>query len=116
MRKFLSLLAVCFTISFLPGCEQLGLNKASSIEEKIAYGYSSIASIRSTTADLLTAKRIQVEDAKMVQAMADNARTSLDIAKGAVQNGRPKDAQAALNLATKVLVELQVFLTEKEQK
>lgn len=114
MRKLLTLISVFAVFSFLPACEQLGLQKAQSLDQQIAYAYSTVASVRSTTADLLIAKTIKVEDAKVVQSMADNVRASLDIARGAIKDGKPKDAQAALNLANSVLSQIQTYLAARK--
>lgn len=114
MKKLLSIIMLLTAVSFLPACETLGLAPAQNVGQQIAYGYSTLASVRSTTADLLVAKTIKVEDAKMVQALADDARVSLDIARNAIANGLPKDAQAALTLATSVLQQLQKYLAARK--
>jgi hypothetical protein len=113
MFKSLRLLFVFVVIGFLPACADLGISTPQSFEQQIAYGYSTVASIRSTAADLLVAKRISVNDAKVVQSMADQARASLDIARVASTNSKPKDAQESLLLAQGVLTQLQTYLTSK---
>jgi len=114
MKKLLSLLFFITAVSFVPGCAQLGLAPAQSLEQQVAYGYTTLASVRSTTADLLTAKVIKVEDAKMVQGMADQARAALDIARSSIAAGIPKDAQSALSLANNVLGQIQTYLAKRK--
>lgn len=114
MRKLLLLIGLISTVSFMPSCAQIGLAPAQSVEQQIAYGYTTLASVRSTTADLLTAKTIKVDDAKMVQGMADQARAALDLARVAVSAGIPKDAQSALTLANSVLSQINTYLATRK--
>ncbi len=114
MKKLLSFLFFLTTVSFVPGCAQLGLAPAQSIDQQIAYAYTVNASVRSTAADLLTAKTINMADAKMVLSMTDQVRSALDIARVAVAAGIPKDAQSALTLANDVLTQVQVYLAKRK--
>lgn len=114
MRKFLAFIVSLAAFSLLPACAQLGLQKAQSLDQQIAYGYSTLGSVRSTTADLLIAKTIKKDDAIAVQNMANTVRSFLDIGQGAVKDGRPKDAQAALNLANSVLTQIQTYLAARK--
>lgn len=114
MKKLLTLLGLITTLGFMPGCASLGLAPAQSIEQQIAYAYTTNAGVRSTAADLLTAKTINATDAKMVLSMTDQVRAALDIAKSAVTAGLPKDAQSALTLANSVLSQVQAYLAKRK--
>lgn len=112
MKRLTHAVAVLFIVA-LAACAQLGAPQPENLQQSIAYGYSSVASVRNTAAGLLNAKTISVADAKMVQSMADQARTALDLASVASVAGKPADANSALQLATQVLTHLQTYLKTK---
>lgn len=87
--------------------------KPPSLSEQIAYGYGTVASVRSTAAGLLSRGQITVPQAKNVQAQADVARLGLDQARVALGNGLPQDAQSQLTLAVQVLTALENYLKQK---
>jgi hypothetical protein len=110
MKKLIQAVVVLFIVA---ACAQLGAPPAENVQQSIAYGYSSVASVRNTAAGMLSAKTINVNDAKMVQNLADQARTALDLAAEASKAGKPADAASALQLATQVLTQLQTYLKSK---
>ena len=114
MRHHLSSFIAVLALAAIAACAQLGAPAPANLQQSIAYGYSSVASVRTTAATLLTAKTISVTDAKMVQATADQARTALDLATEASKAGKPADAQSALTLATQVLTQLEAYLKTKK--
>ena len=75
-----SLATIAVTL-LLSGCQSLGLQSATTFNEKIASGYASIAAIRDTAATLLTAKQLNLDTAKSVQKQADQLRALLDAAR-----------------------------------
>lgn len=99
-----------YLVAMLTACAQLGAPAPENLQQSIAYGYSSVASVRTTAAGLLTSKTISVNEAKMAQSMADQARAALDLAAEASKDARPVDATSALQLATQVLTQLQAYL------
>lgn len=98
------------------GCESLGLAPAKTFDQQLAYGYSTVASIRQSAANALTTKTIKVEDAEQVQKLADQARAGLDAARGANVRGDTSTAIGQLQLANSVLTQLAVFLQSKGVK
>ena len=95
------------------GCTALGLAPAKSFDQQLAYGYSTVASIRQSAANALTTGVIKVEDAEQVQKLADQARAGLDVARGASFKGDMTTAVGQLQLANNVLTQLAVFLQSK---
>lgn len=112
MKKLYHAVAVLFIVA-MAACAQLGAPAPENLQQSIAYGYSSVAGVRNTAAGLVSSKTISVADAKMVQTMADQARTALDLAAEASKAGKPADASSALQLANTVLTQLQTYLKSK---
>jgi hypothetical protein len=84
-----------------------------TFNERLAYGYASVAASRNTAASMLERGRISKEEGKQVQALADQARASLDIAKGLAGKGDIKGAEGQLQLALTVLTQLEAYLKGK---
>lgn len=115
--KFLSYaalltLAAAFIVATLPGC--VSLEAPKSFNEKLAYGYASVAASRATAASMLERKRITVEEAQKAQALANQSRTALDLAKGTYATGDVSTAQGQLDLALTVVTNLEAFLKGKQ--
>lgn len=111
--KALGLVAI---VLLLTGCESLGLAPAKTFDQQLAYGYSTVASIRQSAANALTTGTIKVADAEQVQKLSDQARAGLDAARGASLQGDMKTAVGQLQLANSVLTQLAVFLQSKGVK
>lgn len=75
----ISLLALACII--LAGCAALGLTKANSADQRVAYAYAQVSASRTEAAHLLDAGKISVATAQQVQNSADLARQSLDTAR-----------------------------------
>lgn len=92
----------------------VSLEAPKSFNERLAYGYASVAASRATATAMLERGRITVADARNAQALADQSRTALDIARGAFTSGDLSTAESQLNLALSVLTSLEAFLKEKQ--
>lgn len=92
----------------------VSLEAPKSFNDKLAYGYGSVSATRNTAAALLERKRISKDDAIQVQALADQARTGLDAARGTASSGDLATAQGQLQLALDVLTKLEAYLATKE--
>ena len=103
--------AFFLALGILQACSQIGLAPAQTFDQKLAYGYSALASVRTSTANALTAGQIKVADAKQVQDLADQSRTLLDAADVAQKGGDTTTAAGKLQLATTILTQLQAYLT-----
>lgn len=97
----------------LAGCASIATPK--SIDQQIVYAYSTLASVRTATANLLNRGSIKVEDAKTVQAKADAARDLLDTAQRFVREDTPEKGYDTLMLAQKIIFELEAYLKEREK-
>ena len=82
-------------------------------QQSIAAGYATAAAVRATAADLLIAKTITADDARMVQGLADEARAALDLAQTYTRAGDHAGAGRALELATAVLSRVQGYLKNR---
>lgn len=94
----------------LAGCASLGLEPAKTFDQQLAYSYAQVASIRTSAANALTTGVIKVEDAKQVQALADQARAGLDAARAAQGIGDTQTALGRLQLANSILTQLAAYL------
>jgi hypothetical protein len=97
----------------MAGCTTLGLEPASTIEERIAYAVSQNAGLRQAAANSLDAGEITKSDAQSVLKITDEVRTALDAARTAANLGDMDTAEARLQLASAILVELQKFLRKQ---
>ena len=118
-------LLVALTLFFYAACAQVGMAPAQSVAEQIGYGYGTVAAVRTSTAQALTAGTIKVSDATQVQTIADQARALLDGAKAALPKPCPPTgpcvqdtttAAGKLALATSMLTQLQTYLTTLKGK
>lgn len=108
------IVAILFLL--LSGCAQLGLAPAKSFDQNVAYGYSTLASVRVSAAQALKTGVIEKDDAERVLALSDQARSGLDAARGAWVAGDTQTALGRLQLANSVLTQLAVFLQDKGVK
>jgi hypothetical protein len=65
----------------LAGCASLGMPTPKSYTERLASGYSSVASVRTSATILLNGGVIGSSDAENIQKQADVAREGLDVAR-----------------------------------
>lgn len=110
MLKRLKFTAAVFTLTFAAACAQTGLVAPGTFNENVAYGYSTLATVRVAAASALTSGVIGTTDAEQVQRLADEARLALDAARTVGAGGDLATAQAKLALANGVLTQLQQFL------
>lgn len=65
----------------LQGCQSLGIPVAKSFSERLAAGYASTTSVRTSATALLNGRVITSDDAINIQKQADVAREGLDVAR-----------------------------------
>ncbi len=111
--KFFAFLAM---FALLTACAQLGLAPAETFDQKLAYGYSTLAAVRISSADALKSGTINISDAKQALVITDTARASLDAASAANGTGDMSTAVGKLAAATALLTQLQQYLISKEKK
>jgi hypothetical protein len=111
-RVAVLLLAACFILAMIPGC--VSLEAPKSFNERLAYGYAGVSASRSTATAMLERGRITVEEARNAQALADQSRAALDLARGAAGQGDMTTADGQLQLALTVLTSLETYLKGKQ--
>jgi hypothetical protein len=109
-------IAYSFLFGFI-GMALLGacapIEPADTTAKQIAYAYGALAAVRTETARLLDNKRITIEQAKEVQADADEIRSGLDLAASLLRDKKEPAAQDHLHLALQALTALESFLKTK---
>lgn len=115
-------------VTFLFGCAYFGLQTAETFNQKLAYSYGQVTAARKGAAAVVNAScptpasfdtpacRAAVEDGKHVQAMADEARKGLDLAKGYAAAGNLAQAGIQLQLESAALTALSTYLVSKGVK
>jgi hypothetical protein len=110
------------------GCAALGLQTADTFNQKLAYAYGQVTAARNgatsvvnascPTPDSFTSAACvsAVTDGKHIQAMADEARKGLDLAKGFAAAGNLQQANVQLQLESAALTALQAYLLSKGVK
>lgn len=106
----ITMLAVCL---MLAACAQMGLAPADSFDQKLAYGYSTVAAVRTSAAQALTAGTITKADAVKALDTTDTARAALDAAGAASGAGDTSTAVGKLALASALLTQIQHYLVSK---
>jgi len=104
--------AILAILALVAGCQSLGLPTPQGFNEKLAASYSAVTSVRDTTLALLTAGQITKDEAKQVQARADEARAGLDAAS-TLKGSDFGAAETRLATATQLLTTLQKFLADR---
>lgn len=94
----------------------VSMEAPKTFNDRLAYGYASVAASRNTAAAMLERGRISKSQAVQVQALADQARTGLDLARGTQAKGDTQTAQGQLELALSVLTRLEAYLNAQEAK
>lgn len=106
-------MAVLIMLSMIVvGCASLGVPTPQTTNERLLAGYGTVTEVRATATDLLVAKKINVDDAKNVQAQADNLRAGLDVSRTLVATD-PKAADTKLTATIAGLTALRTYLTSK---
>lgn len=112
---FGSTLIVTIVLAIVSGCQSLGVPSPSSFNQKLVIAYLSITSVRESTTVLLQSKVIPVNDARNIEAQADNARAALDIAQ-TVYATDPAGAQTKLDTTLTAITALQAYVASKKGK
>lgn len=105
---FAAVLAILFA------CTQLGIAPASSLDQRIAYAYGVHTAVLNAATDALEHGEIQVDDARRVLKVADEAKAGLDAAKVAAGAGDISTAEGRLQLSISLLTKLQDYLRRPE--
>lgn len=105
---FIAALPLAFT-----GCVAPQVATPTTFSQQLAYGYAGLAAARDTTVQLLQRKAITVDDAKKIQAQADNVRAAFDTARATAGAGNMTTAEEQLRTALSLLTALETQLKAK---
>ncbi len=111
-----------FAALLLASCAQLGLEKADSTPQRIAYGISTVTDIREQATVMVKAGTLKPADARKVQELADMARLGFEQAKNIYfdpmrASGTGKvDAVRVLETMETLLVNAQGILLTAQKK
>ena len=107
---------LCCFLAAIVGCAQLGIQKPRNLSDSVAYGYASLAAVRSTAAQMVQQNVLTASEGSAVLTQTDQARALLDSARLSVQAGDAPAATQALSAATAILSQLQAYLQSKQGK
>lgn len=99
----------------LCSCAQLGITKAQSFDQKLAYAEQVDTAVLTASTASLRAQQISSSDHEHVITIADQAKGLIDSAK-LLSTTDPAGANAKLALATSVLTQLQQYLNSRKGK
>lgn len=104
-----------FLVLFILGCASLGLEQPTSLDQRLAYAYSTHTAVLRAATDSLNAHEISSDDAQHVSDIAAQSRLVLDSARAAFNAGDMQTAEGRLLMATGILQQLQDYLRAKEK-
>jgi len=96
----------------LGACETLGIPTATSFNERLAVGYSTVTEVRQTATTLLNAKKLTADDGQQILDQTNNARAGLDVARTLAKTDL-KGADSKLTAVRAALTALQAYLETK---
>jgi hypothetical protein len=105
--KALILLGV---VLLLGGCASLGLAPATTLDQKIEYGYAGVTAVLQSIPGAIQSGTLSSATATKANTMALQVKTLLDSARAA-ETSNSTGALNDLNLATAALTAVQAYLT-----
>lgn len=97
----------------LAACSSLQMAQPSSPSQGLAYGYSTLAAVRTSAAQAVANGTLTVAEGQTVLVQTDNARAALDAGELAIASGDTATAAGKLAAATAALTSVQTFLMSK---
>jgi len=107
-------LSIVPLLILLAACASLGVPTAQTFNERLAAGYVSATSVRTSATTLLNGGVIGSKDAENVQKQCDNLRVALDVARTIEPTDKPRATEKLLATLA-ALTALQEYL-EATQK
>lgn len=102
-----------FAAALISACTFFGTPTPRTYSERLAAGYTTVIQVRDSARILLTSGVITADDAQHIQAVADQARAGLDLARTFGQTPRGEDKLASTLI---ILTELQAYLAKRTPK
>lgn len=107
--RFWALLgAILVALVMVTGCATVAAPQ--TLDQRLAYAYGSVTATRYSCADAVQRERIDKTAATQCLMLTDHARRTVDAARLLVVSGDPASAQAQLELATGLLLEVEKML------
>lgn len=107
MKKF-----VCIALlTFLGGCQSLGLTTPQNFDQKLAYGYAGVTTALNTVTSATNAGQLSSVQATNANTLILNAKAILDTAR-ADETSNLTAAQNDLTLALTAMAAVQSYLTQ----
>lgn len=110
--KVRNIAAVGCILWLLTACASLGLAPAQSLDQRLAYGYSTLSAVQFAAANATAAGELSKSDAESVLKLADQSRVLLDSAKSLLATD-PDGAATKLDLAVAILAQIQAHLRKQ---
>ena len=101
-------------ILLLAAC--VAMEAPKTFNERLAYGYASVAAAADTASSMVERGRLTKEQGRQALSLVDQARTALDASGAFYAKGDIGTAQGQLELALSVLVQLESYLKAQEGK
>ena len=106
--RFWALLGVIVIVLMMTACATI--TAPQSLDQRLAYAYGSVTATRYSCADAVQRQRIDKTAATQCLMLTDRARRTVDAARLLVVSGDLESAQAQLELATGLLLEVEKML------
>lgn len=100
----------------LPGCADLGLEQAQTLDQRLAFAYGAHMAVLDAAAVGVQTGKLTAEDGEHVLKLADESRLLLDAGRVAAGGGDISTAEGRLVLALGVLTQLQTYLNTRGVK
>lgn len=97
-------------VATMSACSTVGVQAPQSPSQAIAYGYGTVAALRTQAAQGLASGAVSVATAQKVLVLTDQARTYLDAAKAALASGDTSTTSGQLALAAAIITQVQGLL------
>ena len=107
--KYFKALFLTFMMTALVACAALGVPQATTFNQKLEVGYTSIEAVADSATTLLKAGKLSKADAQNVLEQATNAKVAIDLARS-VHDTNPTLGDSKLSSALTVLQALQVYV------
>lgn len=114
MRKYTALMIVLIAFSTIAGCASMATPK--TLDEQIYYAGTAVIAVNNSAASLLERNRISKTDAINVLNKTNEVQSMIAIARAMNLSGDKEGAQKTLSAAQAMLLELEQYLQQQENK
>jgi hypothetical protein len=115
LRKIRACSALALMV-LITGCASLGLAPAKTFDDRWSYAQAQTTGLRDASTRALNAKLITSGDMEHCIALADRSAQILAMARAAYTVGDLSTAEGRLLLASSLLADLEVYLTQRAKQ